>query len=97
MPNRPSKKPRTRAQRKERLPETASAHRQLAAARRRQRRLKSEFDAVHEDARKRLASGDFTAMGESIDRERIIIEEQTRLIDEHLAFTKERQRKRDGG
>lgn len=55
------------------------------------RRLRKEFKAAHAKGTEALRSGDYVALGEVVDAERKLIEQQKLLVDAHLRVCRKRK------
>ena len=53
-------------------------------------RLRQEFRAAHAKGTAALRSGDYEALGEAIDAERKLIDQQKLLLDAHLQVSRRR-------
>ena len=54
------------------------------------RRLRKEFGAAHAKGTAALNSGDYQALGEAIDAERKLVNEQKSLVDAHMRALRKR-------
>jgi hypothetical protein len=54
------------------------------------RRLRKEFRAIHAKGTAALRAGDYNALGEAIDAERKLVDQQKSLVEAHMQMCRKR-------